>query len=534
MSQNKFLKGAAILGIAGIIVKVMGVFFRIPLTNWVGADGISYYSSVYPIYTFFLILSTAGIPVAVSRMVSERIAVSNYGGAHKVFHTALWFLSLLGFVTFAIVYFGAGFIESHVLKNEGTMMALQAIAPALFIVPVMSAYRGYFQGRQNMNPTAISQLAEQFFRVVVGLALAYYLIPSGYEAVSAGATFGCTAGAAAGLAVVGIIYLLNLPAIQTRIRRNRSKAQIESTKSIIKRILIIAIPITIGASIMPMMSSIDSAVVMRRLQATGWSLEESRHLWGLLGGYCNSLIGMPQVLTQAIVMSLVPAIAAGYRVKNLKEVSDNSRFGLRAGMIVGFPCAVGMFALAEPILHLLYKDKAEGSEAAKMLMIMCIGIIFLSALQTLTGILQGVDKQMLPVKNLAIGAVGKLVLTYVLVGIRPINVSGGPIGTIAAYVIATVLNHRDLQKQLGIRIDYIETYAKPGFCSVLMGIAAFAAYKLLYLLLKSNTIALFLAILVGVAVYGVLVLMTKTIRKDEIRRLPKGEKLVKILDRFVK
>ena len=224
MSQNKFLKGAAILGIAGIIVKVMGVFFRIPLTNWVGADGISYYSSVYPIYTFFLILSTAGIPVAVSRMVSERIAVSNYGGAHKVFHTALWFLSLLGFVTFAIVYFGAGFIESHVLKNEGTMMALQAIAPALFIVPVMSAYRGYFQGRQNMNPTAISQLAEQFFRVVVGLALAYYLIPSGYEAVSAGATFGCTAGAVAGLAVVVIIYLLNLPAIQTRIRRNRSKA----------------------------------------------------------------------------------------------------------------------------------------------------------------------------------------------------------------------------------------------------------------------------------------------------------------------
>lgn len=161
---------------------------------------------------------------------------------------------------------------------------------------------------------------------------------------------------------------------------------------------------------MPLMSSIDSAVVMRRLQATGWSLEESRHLWGLLGGYCNSLIGMPQVLTQAIVMSLVPAIAAGYKVKNFKEVTDNSRFGMRAGMIVGFPCAVGMFALAEPILHLLYKNKAEGSEAAKMLMVMCVGIIFLSALQTLTGILQGVDKQMLPVKNLAIGAVGKLVI----------------------------------------------------------------------------------------------------------------------------
>ena len=149
-----------------------------------------------------------------TRMVSERIAVNNYGGAHKVFHTALWFLSLMGAATFAVVYFGAGFIEAYVLKNEGTNMALQAIAPALFIVPVMSAYRGYFQGRQNMNPTAISQLAEQLFRVVVGLALAYYLIPSGYEAVSAGATFGCTAGAAAGLAVVVSIYMLNLPSIK--------------------------------------------------------------------------------------------------------------------------------------------------------------------------------------------------------------------------------------------------------------------------------------------------------------------------------
>ena len=143
--------------------------------------------------------------------------------------------------------------------------------------------------------------------------------------------------------MVVIIYMLNLPSIKKKIRRNRSKEELESTKAIIKRILIIAIPITIGASIMPLMSSIDSAVVMRRLQDTGWSLEESRKLWGLLGGYCNSLIGMPQVFTQAIVMSLVPAIAAGYKVKNMQEVWNNSRFGMRAGMIVGFPCAVGMF-----------------------------------------------------------------------------------------------------------------------------------------------------------------------------------------------
>ena len=147
---------------------------------------------------------------------------------------------------------------------------------------------------------------------------------------------------------------------------------------------------------------------------------------------------MPQVFTQAIVMSLVPAIAAGYKVKNMQEVSNNCRFGMRAGMIVGFPCAVGMFVMAEPILHLLYTDKAEGTAAAPLLMVMCVSIVFMSSLQTLTGILQGVDKQMLPVKNLAIGAVGKLITTYVLVGIQAIKVSGGPIGTIVTYAIATV------------------------------------------------------------------------------------------------
>lgn len=532
---NKFLKGAAVLGIAGILVKVMGMFFRLPLTNWIGAEGISYYSSVYPIYVFFLTLSTAGIPVAISKMVSERTVIRNYGGAHKVFHTSLWLMASFGFVSFMIVHLGAGFIEDAVLKNPGTSLSLQAIAPSLFFVPIMSAYRGYFQGRQNMNPTALSQFFEQLFRVIVGLALAYYLIPTGLEATNAGATFGCTAGAAAGLLVIIAIYLLNLRSIKLKIRRNKSQEKLESTAWIIKRILVIAVPITIGASILPLMETIDSAVVMRRLQASGWSLVESKVLWGRLGGYCNSLIGLPQAFTQAVVMSLVPAIAAAYSLGNMKDVRETSKLGMRAAMLISFPCAVGMFSLAEPILHMLYPSQlAEATASVPTLRLMCVGIVFMSALQTLTGALQGVDKQAVPVKNLAIGSLAKLVLTYILVGLRPINVNGGPIGTIAAYIIATVLNTQYLKKYTDVKFDFMMTYGKPAAASLLMGVAAYASYKLFFLATASNLISTLLAVCVGVVVYVVLIFVVKAITKEELARLPKGDKLVRIADKFIR
>lgn len=535
MSENKFLKGAAILSIAGIITKVMGIFFRIPLTNWVGADGLSYYSAVYPIYTFFLIISTAGIPVAISRMVSERIAVKNYGGAHKVFRVSVMLMGTIGLVSFVLVYFGADFIQDVLLKHPDTKYSLQAVAPSLFLVPIMSAYRGYFQGRQNMNPTAVSQLAEQLFRVLIGLGLAYYLLSSGNDKVSAGAIFGGTVGAGAGLFTVIIIYLLSLNTIKRYINRNKSRIEPETSKDIVKRILIIAVPITIGACILPLINMIDSMVVMRRLQATGWSYGESKLLWGRLGGYCSSLVGMPQVFVQAIVMSLVPAISAGFKVNNKVQVNENISFAMRAAMIIGFPCTLGMTVLAKPILLLLYPNQvAEATQAVPTLIIMCVSIVFLSAMQTLTGALQGIDKQMVPVKTLAIGAVIKVVVTYILVGIPAINVNGAPIGTILAYVVSTILNILYLKKYADCKLDNRLTFTKPLIASVIMGIITFIVYKILYFILRSNAIATLLAIGAGMIVYGLLVLLMGIITLKEIEKLPKGDKVAGYVKRTVR
>ena len=539
MANSKILKGTAILGIAGIFVKILGAVFRIPLTALIGTEGMAYYGYAYPLYSLFLVIATAGIPVAISRMVSEKIAYNDFSGAQRVFRVSRWLLLAIGVFAFAVCFFGAELIAKYVSKDMGAVLPIEAIAPALIFVPVMSAYRGYFQGRQNMNPTAISQFIEQIFRVAVGLILASVMVAQGLEMAAAGATFGATVGSIAGLLIIMLIYALNKKAINYHIRQSRQihteRRKKEKTMAIVKQILIIAIPITIGASILPLVNFADSAIVTRRLLDGGFTDVEARELWGQLSGYCNTMVGLPQVLTQAVAVAMVPAIAAAYKLRNRAEIDENINLGMRISMIIGMPCAAGMIALAEPILLLLFSSEAASAiSAAPTLMVMCLGVPLMALLQTTNGILQGVNRQVLPMKNLAIGAVAKIILTYVLVAIPSLNIKGAAIGSVFVYGIALILNLRDMKRYTKVRVDFMLTYIKPTAASVIMGVCAFASYKILFGALGSNSLATLGAVVVGVIVYAVLILATKAITKEEIGRLPKGGKLVKILDKFIK
>ena len=539
MANSKILKGTAILGIAGIFVKILGAVFRIPLTALIGTEGMAYYGYAYPLYSLFLVIATAGIPVAISRMVSEKIAYNDFSGAQRVFRVSRWLLLAIGVFAFAVCFFGAELIAKYVSKDMGAVLPIKAIAPALIFVPVMSAYRGYFQGRQNMNPTAISQFIEQIFRVAVGLILASVMVAQGLEMAAAGATFGATVGSIAGLFIIMLIYALNKKAINYHIRQSRQihteRRKKEKTMAIVKQILIIAIPITIGASILPLVNFADSAIVTRRLLDGGFTDVEARELWGQLSGYCNTMVGLPQVLTQALAVAMVPAIAAAYKLRNRAEIDENINLGMRISMIIGMPCAAGMIALAEPILLLLFSSEAASAiSAAPTLMVMCLGVPLMALLQTTNGILQGVNRQVLPMKNLAIGAVAKIILTYVLVAIPSLNIKGAAIGSVFVYGIALILNLRDMKRYTKVRVDFMLTYIKPTAASVIMGVCAFASYKILFGALGSNSLATLGAVVVGVIVYAVLILATKAITKEEIGRLPKGGKLVKILDKFIK
>ncbi len=547
MAKKSFIQGAAVLAAAGLLVKVLGAVFKIPLGNMIGADGMAYYSPAYYVYSFFLVLATAGIPVAISRMVSERTSFGKFGEAHRVFKISTVLMTVIGSISFLIVFFGAELL-SGLFNMPEAALAMRAIAPALLFVPVMAAYRGYFQGMQDMAPTAVSQVIEQVFRVAVGLFLAWFFFKSAeslgvasryspQESGAAGATLGAAAGAIGGLLVMLIIYAFNKARIKSRIARQKKgmRSSRESSASILAKIAAIAIPITIGASIMPLVNMIDVAVVVNRLEATGWDPAVAKNMYGQLSAFAGSLINFPQVLTQAVAMSLVPLVAAAYKQKDMAYLRENVQNGLRMSLILGMPCAFGLFALAEPILVLLYPaQKASAISAAPCLMVMSIGVVFLACVQTLTSVLQGVGRQMIPVRNLAIGIVAKVIITWFLTGVTAINILGAATGTVVAYLIAAILNIRAVRKYTGTQFDFGMILVKPFISSGVMAICTWAAYRLLYMALDGSRFATAIAILFAVLVYVVMILVTQAITKEELAKMPKGDKIARLLDRFIK
>lgn len=521
---QKLMKGALILAVAGIMSKIFGAIFRIPLTNWIGAEGMSYYGLAYNVYSFFLIIATAGLPVAISRMVAARTALGDHKNAHKTYRVSLILMFLIGLISFLICFFGAEFIAESI-GNKGAALSMKAISPVLLLSPVVASFRGYFQGKQAMNPTAISEITEQFFRVVTGLSLSYFLLSHSLEKASAGATFGASAGSMAAFTILIIIYFYNRKSIFEKIHHTESKE--EKASSLIKEMLKIAIPITLGSAIMPLMNIIDAGIIMNRLQSTGWSLNMSKTLFGLISGFCDPLLGFPHIFTDAIAISMVPAVAATFTLQNKNELENNIKLGIKTMSIISYPCATGFIVLAYPILLLLFPQRPEECRmAANVLRVFGLSIISLSIMRTCSSALQGIAKMNIPVINLLIGSIFKIIVTYILVGIHSINIVGAAIGTLVAYTVAAMLNYFALIKHTRIKVNIKDIFIKPIVPSVLMGVIVILSYKAVMTVTKHNSISTLISILIAVAVYFIFIFATNTISEEEVTSLPKGEKII--------
>ncbi len=528
---NSFLKGAFILGAAGIVVKILGAFFRIPLANLIGDDGMGYYQSAYPIYLLLLVISTAGFPTAIAKIVSEKTAIGDRYGAHRVFKVSFIALFFVGIITSSILFFGARFISHVLIKNPRSYYSMMAIAPALFFVPIMSAFRGYFQGLQNMKPTAISQIIEQFGRVVLGITLAYVLLNRGLEVAAAGATFGATAGAFVGAIMMTFIYFKYRDKDTATLEQTH---EIEGTGIIIRKLLIIAIPITIGAAVLPIMQAIDAGIVMRRLQDIGYNEAASNGLYGQLTGMANPLINLPQVLTAALQISLVPAVSHLVATRDKNALYGTIEAGTRIALLIGLPAAVGLVILSKQIMMLLYPLQIESAiNASRILSILGVGVIFLSLFQTHTGIIQGLGKPFVPVRNLFVGAIIKLLLSNNLIGIPIMNVRGAAIATVVGYGIAAALNHIYIMKYTQIKFDYLNVLIKPVISAAIMGIIANYLYRFTngYL---GNNIATLLAVSTGALVYVLMLIITRTLSEEDYELMPGGNKLYKFSKLFHK
>ena len=554
VSKKTFIYGAAILAVTGIVVKILGAVFRIPLGNLIGDEGMGFYNAVYPVYTLLIVIATTGIPIAVSRLVAEHHVDNDPGGANRVFRVALILVAVIGVCFFSVLYFKAAAITARVKDLSDAVYAMQAIAPAMIFVPIMAVFRGYFQGMHNMKPTALSQLTEQAFRVVVGLSLAYFFIAQGVEFAAAGGTFGATAGAVAGLVTLLILYSRIREGKSFRERREEARQAREDkgrvpTGAIIKKIAIIAVPITVGASIMPIMYNIDLWLVPARLSFAGFDPEEVRSMYGQLTGFAEPLTNLPKVLTQAIAISMVPTIVRAWKEKDKEFLRYNVALGLRFALIIGLPCTVGLMILAEPVMHLLYPMQPEAAAgAAQALFIFAIGIVFLSSIDAMTSALQGVGKQMVAFVNIAIGAGCKFFITYALTGLPSVNMRGAAIGTVAAYAIATALNYRAVRIYTGTRFEPGLTFVRPLISALAMGGVAAAVYYSIYGAIgnsagslaelasaqlhreltaatASNAVAAVVAILAAIVVYIAMLFLVRAIKPEELKLLPKGERL---------
>lgn len=541
MSKNTFVKGAAILGAAGLIVKFLGAVFRLPLAAMIGATGMAYYSPAYYTYTVFVTIATSGIPVAISKMVSERVTVGNFEEAHHVYKVSLKLLSAIGLVSFLVMFFGAGVI-ANLQDIEEAKLPMMAVAPALLIVPVMAAYRGYFQGMQNMRPTAISQIIEQVLRVFFGLLLGYTLFHgtigknitsySGGEKGAAGAAFGATIGALGGLAIIFFIYVLSKNGIEGRIARHENNAP-ESGKEILRKILAIAVPITIGACITPIMNVIEAPVVLKGLIGAGYESDVAKNLYGQISGFAIPLINMPQVLTMALAMSLVPLISSAHKRNDVDSLRMNTSLAVRIAVIIGLPCAVGMAILAEPILLLLYSSRwDEAVNVAPTFAIMSVSVLFVSLVQTVSGILQGVGKQNIPVINMCIGIVIKIVVTYFLVGIPSLNIKGAGIGTLVTYIVVAALDMYATKKYTGAKFDMGLTLIRPLISTAAMGLVAWFVYFVLFGGVQGHKIGCLLTIAAAAFVYCIMLFVTKSITSEELDVIPGGSKIKKLGEKF--
>jgi stage V sporulation protein B len=520
---NSFVKGALILGAAGISVRLLGAVLRVFLAAVMGDEGIGLYQMAYPVYTTLLAISTAGLPIAVSKLVAEHMALKDYRGAYQVFKTAFVVLTILGAFFSLLLFFGADYIIKILELDPRAYYPLVSISPAIFIASVMSAFRGFFQGQQEMRPTAFSQIFEQAARVVVVLVLVFLLIPRGLEFAAAGATFGAAAGAFVSLVFLLIIFLRRREAIAARVRGQTSLRDFH-TLPVLYRLAAFSIPITLGSLIIPLINMLDLAVVPLRLHEAGFSREAATALYGQLTGMANTLIQFPIILTIALAMSMVPAISEAQALRNNTLIRGRTELAVRLTLFFSIPAALGLFVLAEPATLVLF----DNISAAFPLRILSFGIVFLSLYTTTSGILQGLGHTFVPVRNMFFGALVKVVLSWYLTAMPELNIGGAAISTLAGFSLSSFLNLWQVGKLTKWRFPFVDLILKPLAAALVMAWGASLFYRLFTGLLEgyfslrlAQAGGLLVAIMLGICIYVIVLFLLGGVRAADLRAIPR-------------
>lgn len=527
--KNLIVQGS-ILALASIVVRLIGIVYRIPLTNIVGNEGMGYYGFAFEVYSFLVILSTSAIPVAVSKLTAARIAKKEYKNAQAVFRCSIKFAAVLSGSLALITFIGAPLISKIMFGGITEVApALRVLAPTVFVCAVMGVFRGYTQGLGNMTPTAFSQIVEQIINAIVSVVAAAILISKGAAYGAAGGTMGTLMGAVASLVFLYFVYNSNRPVLRRRIKKDPMK-KVMADADVYRLIGLTVLPLILTSTIYQISSLLDSSLFSNILRGIGYQSSFISSLYGIYSSKYQLLINLPLGITASLTVAMMPGIAGAIAINDKQQVREQIDTVIRFTMLIAIPCAVGVAVMGGPIMQMLFNDTT--TLPGRMLAVGAVTIVFY-AFSTLTStILQGSNHMRVPVINAGISLAVHIVFTVVLLAFADLHIFALIYGNIIFSFCMCVLNVRSLAKLIDYDLDIVKMIGSPTIASLIMGVITFFLYKGFIYLIHSNLISTCISIVVAVIIYALIMVLTRGVTEEELYMFPKGDAIVRLLDRF--
>ncbi|WP_273323309.1 putative polysaccharide biosynthesis protein [Vallitalea guaymasensis] len=524
-TQTKtFVKGAMILSLAGLIAKIFSALYRIPLAYLVGTEGIGYYTTVYPLYSLLVSASLVGIPNALSKLTSEKIAKEDYYNAHYIYKYSMIIISIFGAFISLFMVLGVDQIINMGDWPSESRYVIFGLAVSPIFISITGAFKGYFQGMQIMVPTAMTQIIENITKVVLGIGITYMLIQMNHSVPYSvgGAALGTSLGFLVSTLFIILYYIRKRKDINKQVMATARKNHIRFGE-VAKKLIVIAIPITIVSAAYSIMNLIDSSTIYKRLGAIFIDKQQAVDMYGQMGN-AFTIVNVPLTISLALMISIVPAVSVAVAKNNTADLVAKIKLAIRFALLLALPAAVGLFLLAEPIMELLYPTSA----GYEYLMLYAVCLIFIILGQALAGILQGMGKYFFPLASLAISVFIKIIINYSLVA-SDLQLKGAIIGSICYYVVYVILNYLMIKRETKLKLNVIKIVVKPILSAGIMGLGVYVIYHGMYRLINSNTISTLLAIISGMIIYVIMLILTRTLQEEDFAFIPNNEKIIQKL-----
>lgn len=526
--KTNFIRQGTILAMASIIVRMIGIVYRIPVANIIGDEGNGIYGAAYEIYNLALILSSYSLPLAVSKLLSAQLANKNYRTGKKIFAASFIFSCISGGIMALLIFFGAGFIEKHLYSNfTGISIPLRVLAITIFVVALLGTLRGFFQARKTMIPTAISQVLEQIINAAGSIFFAWSFIRGHAESEvaagwgAAGSTMGTLLGAATGLFFLVFIYIIYRPTVNSQLRRDKS---VDDTTyfEIYKMLIATIIPVILGQTVYQLSGVIDSMMFSKL--ATGDSVST---LYGVYSTKYKLLVNVPIAIASAMASSLIPTLVAAFTKGDKHGMKKKIAVSIKVNMIIAFPCAFGLTALGSPIVRMLFPS-SDYKLGGYLLAAGSVAVIFYALSTVTNAALQGINLMRKPVQHAAISLVIHVVLIFILLKFTKLGIYSLVIGNVTYPLVVCVLNAISVERHIHYHQEYRTTFIVPAIASAVMGACAYLIYRVGYATVHSNVIACLLSIVVAVVVYFVLILLLGGLTESDLPDFPMGMRIGRV------